>query len=131
MTQIRWLERLTLVLLHAESLSKYGGLAGMRDEGLLEGALARPRNLHAYEEVDDIVTLAACYGVAVARNHPFNDGNKRAAFIAALTFARLNGVTISADQTEAAAIMVAVASNEMGQAELAAWFLKNVGDKRE
>ena len=126
MTPIRWLERLTLVLLHAESLAKYGGLPGLRDEGLLEGALARPRNLHAYEEVDDIVTLAACYGVAVAKNHPFNDGNKRAAFLAALTFARINGVTVIAVEADAAAIMVAVASGELDQQGLADWMRRNV-----
>ena len=126
MTPIRWLERLTLVLLHAESLAKYGGLPGMRDEGLLEGALARPRNLHAYEDVEDIVTLAACYGVAVAKNHPFNDGNKRAAFLAALTFARINGVAIVADEADAATTMVAVAAGEIGQPELAEWLRRNV-----
>ena len=126
MTPIRWLERLTLVLLHAESLAKYGGLPGMRDEGLLEGALARPRNLHAYEEVEDIVILAACYGVAVAKNHPFHDGNKRAAFLAALTFARINGVTVAADEADAAATMIAVAAGDIGQPELADWLRRNV-----
>ena len=125
MKPIRWLERLTLVLLHAESLAKYGGLPGMRDEGLLEGALARPRNLNAYEDVEDTVTLAACYGVAVAKNHPFNDGNKRAAFLAALTFARINGVTIAAEEADAATTMVAVAAGEIGQPELAEWLRRN------
>jgi death-on-curing protein len=118
---IVWLERLSVELFHAESIADHGGLPGLRDEALLESALARPQNLHAYEGVTDIVTLAACYAVAVARNHPFLDGNKRAAFLAAFVFAQQNGLRIVADQAEAAAAMLSVAAGELSQEEFAAW----------
>jgi death-on-curing protein len=118
---IVWLERQAIELLHAESLADHGGLPGLRDEGLLESALARPRNLHVYENVTEVPSLAACYGVALAKNHPFNDGNKRIAFIAAVVFAESNWFSIVADQAEAAVIMFAVAAGEIGQDVLASW----------
>lgn len=121
MSEIVWLERLAVELLHAESLADHGGIAGLRDEGLLESALARPINLNAYEGVTDICALAGCYAVALAKNHPFLDGNKRAAFVAALVFAQRNGLRIVADQAEAAAAMLAVAEGEMTQEEFAEW----------
>jgi len=121
MTELRWLTRQAVELLHAESLAEHGGLPGLRDEGLLESALARPQNLHAYEAVTDIFTLAACYGVALAKNHPFNDGNKRIAIIAAIAFALLHGWRVVADQTQAAAVMLDVAAGETGQDGFAAW----------
>lgn len=121
MTGIVWLERLAVELLHAESLADHGGLPGLRDEGLFESALARPRNLSAYEGVEDVFELAACYGVALAKNHPFDDGNKRVGFIAALTFALLNGWLVVSDQGEAAAAMLAVAASELDQPGFAGW----------
>jgi len=126
MTEFVWVERLSIELLHSESLSEHGGLTGLRDAGLLESALGRPRNLHAYEGVDDVVTLAACYGIAIARNHPFNDGNKRAALLAMFVFAELNGLRVEADEADAAAIMLAAAADELGQDELAAWLRKQI-----
>ncbi len=126
MTEFVWVERPSIELLHSESLSEHGGLTGLRDAGLLESALGRPRNLHAYEGVDDVVTLAACYGIAIARNHPFNDGNKRAALLAMFVFAELNGLRVEADEADAAAIMLAAAADELGQDELAAWLRKQI-----
>jgi len=120
-----WLERQSVELLHLESLHTHGGLSGLRDEGLLESALARPLNVHAYEGVTDIVTLGACCGVALARNHPFYDGNKRIAFIAALVFCLINGVRIVADEADAAMMMMQVAAGDAGQAELAAWMARH------
>ena len=121
MTELVWVSRQALVLLHAESIADHGGLPGLRDAGLLDSALARPLNLHAYENVSEIAALAACYGVALARNHPFNDGNKRAGFVAALLFAALNGLRVEADQADAALVMLGVAEGSLGQAEFAAW----------
>jgi death on curing protein len=121
MNEIVWLTRQAVELLHAESLAEHGGLPGQRDEGLLESALARPQNLRAYEDVSDIFVLAACYGIALAKNHPFNDGNKRIAFIASLTFALVNGWLVVAKQAQAAAMMLDVAAGEAGQTEMAAW----------
>ncbi len=121
MTEVVWVERLSIELLHAESLAQHGGLSGLRDAGLLESALARPHNPHADEGVVDVIALAACYGIAIARNHPFNDGNKRAAFLAMLLFAEMNGLRIDADEADAATVTLAAAADEIGQDELAGW----------
>ncbi len=121
MSHVVWLERVPLELLHLESVADHGGLPGLRDEGLLESALGRPLNMSRYEQVDDIPMLAACYGVALAKNHPFMDGNKRAAFIGMVVFAELNGLRIVADQVEATEVMLAVASGEMDMEQLAQW----------
>ena len=83
--------------------------------------IPRPQNVHAYEGVTDIFDLAAWYDVALAKNHPFNDGNKRIAFISALVFAGLNGFRIVADQADAAIMMMAVADGSVVQPQLAAW----------
>ena len=86
----RWIDRRLLVILHDESLAAHGGASGLRDAGLLESALARPLNLVAYGD-PDVCELAAAYGVGLAKNHAFVDGNKRAAFLAVGLFLRLNG----------------------------------------
>ena len=116
-----WVERLSLELLHAESIADHGGLAGLRDEGLLEGALTRAINRHFYEGVTDIFVLAATYAAAIAGNHPFFDGNKRAAFIASLLFAEQNGQRIVVDEAEAAAATLALAAGGMTEASFAEW----------
>lgn len=100
----RWVSKQALVLLHGESLATHGGREGMRDEGLLELALMRPQNIVAYADVGslpDAATLAASYGVGLAKNHPFVDGNKRAAFLAMGLFLYLNGLRLQATQTDA------------------------------
>lgn len=125
MTAPVWLERIAVELLHAESIAEHGGLPGLRDEGLLESALARPQNVHAYEGESDIFELAAWYAVALAKNHPFNDGNKRIAFISALVFVGLNGTRIVADQADAAIIMMAIAEGSATQPDLAAWLRRH------
>ncbi|MBC7620016.1 MAG: Fic family protein, partial [Candidatus Saccharibacteria bacterium] len=81
MSQWKWVNRQVLLLLHDESLAEHGGAPGLRNEGLFDSALARPLNLALYES-PDIASLAASYGVGLAKNHPFVDGNKRAAFLA-------------------------------------------------
>jgi len=108
------------MLLHDESLAEHGGLAGLRDEGLLDSALARPRNLVAYG-TPDIAALAAAYGVGLAKNHPFVDGNKRAAFLAVGLFLALNGYRLTADQVSAIQTMLAVAAGELDEPDFAAW----------
>jgi death on curing protein len=117
----RWIDKQALLLLHAESLAEHGGLEGMRDEGLLESALARAENIHAYEEDADLARLAAAYGVGIAKNHPFADGNKRAAFLAVGLFLALNGRRLVADKADATRVMLAVAAGELSEAELANW----------
>jgi death-on-curing protein len=117
----RWPTKESLIVLHDRSLALHGGAAGTRDEGLLESALARPMNLFHCEGVEDICTLAASYLVALASNHPFVDGNKRAAFLACGLFLRLNGRRLVADQAEAARAVLAVAAGERDLGYIAAW----------
>ena len=100
MSDWRWVNRQVLLLLHDESLAEHGGAPGLRDEGLLDSALARPLNLALYEK-PDVASLAASYGVGLAKNHAFVDGNKRAAFLAVGLFLAINGFRLSATQVEA------------------------------
>lgn len=124
----RWLDKRALLLLHGESLAEHGGLAGLRDEGLLDSALARPLNLAAYG-MPDIADLAAAYGVGLAKNHPFVDGNKRAAFLAIGLFLALNGSRLTADQVSATRTMLAVAAGDMDEPALAAWLRENMAKR--
>lgn len=116
----RWIDRRALELLHDESLAEHGGATGLRDEGLLESALARPLNLAAYGK-PDLHELAASYGVGLAKNHPFVDGNKRAAFLAVGMFVALNGWRLTASQADATLTMLAVAAGQMDEAAFARW----------
>lgn len=115
-----WIDRRLLVILHDESLAEHGGASGLRDEGLLESALARPLNLAAYGE-PDLAELAAAYGVGLAKNHAFVDGNKRAAFLAVGLFLRLNGHRLTATQADATITMLGVAAGEINEADFAKW----------
>ena len=115
-----WIAREALLLLHDESLAEHGGAAGLRDEGLLDSALARPRNLVAYGD-PDVADLAAAYGIGLAKNHPFVDGNKRAALLAVGLFLALNGQRLKVTQAEATLTMFEVASGGIDESTLAAW----------
>jgi death on curing protein len=116
----RWVDRKALTLLRNESLAEHGGSTGLRDEGLLESALARARNLVAHGK-PDFADLAAAYGVGIAKNRPFVDGNKRAAFLAGGVFLALNGYRLRATQADATLTMLAVAAGEMNEKAFAAW----------
>lgn len=116
----RWIDRRALELLHDESLATHGGASGLRDEGLLESALARPLNLVAYRS-PEVWDLAAAYGVGLAKNHAFVDGNKRAAFLAVGLFLALNGYRLTAPQADATLTMLAVAAGQMDEATFARW----------
>ncbi len=116
----RWIDQRALLLLHAESLAEHGGGEGLRDAGLLASALALPENLVAYGQ-PDFADLAASYGLGVAKNHPFVDGNKRAAFLAVGLCLYLNGYRLLATQAEATLTMLAVAGSEITEPEFAAW----------
>ena len=120
----RWITKSALMLLHGESLATHGGGEGLRDEGLLDSALARPLNLLAYADADappDIAALAASYTVGLAKNHPFVDGNKRAAFLATGLFLYLNGYQLVATQAEATLTMLAVATGDITEDAFADW----------
>ncbi|MCX7169403.1 MAG: type II toxin-antitoxin system death-on-curing family toxin [Proteobacteria bacterium] len=116
----RWIDKQALLLLHGESLAEHGGAAGMRDQGLLDSALARAPNLAAYGE-PDVAALAATYGFGIARNHPFVDGNKRAAFLSVGLFLALNGYRLRATQADATVMMRSLASGDLDEAEFAGW----------
>lgn len=116
----RWINRKVLLLLHEESLAEHGGAPGLRDEGLLDSALARPLHLQAYG-TPDLAELAAAYGVGLAKNHAFVDGNKRAAFLAVGLFALLNGQRLQAAQADATLTMLGVAAGEVDEPAFAAW----------
>ena len=116
----RWISRQALELLHDESLAEHGGASGLRDEGLLESALARPLNLAAYGE-PDVFALAAAYGVGLAKNHAFVDGNKRAAFLGVGLFLHLNGFRLTATQVDATLTMLGVAAGSLDEDAFAQW----------
>lgn len=116
-----WIDKRALLLLHRESLAQFGGASGLRDEGLLDSALARPVNKHAYEGCADIAVLAAAYGFALARNHAFVDGNKRVAFLTVGVILAVNGKGLSATPVEAIEAIVALAAGDMDEAQFAQW----------
>ena len=125
MTEPVWVERAALVHLHNQSLARHGGPAGLRDEGLLDSALARPRNRFEYEGVDDLCELAATYAVAIAKNHPFIDGNKRAAFSAMGVFLRSNGLRLVSSSDAATDLLLGVAAGGIDIGEAAAGLRAN------
>lgn len=115
-----WIDKNALLRLHDESLSLHGGVSGIRNEGLLDSALARPVNLALYEH-PDVAALAASYGCGLAKNHPFIDGNKRAAFLSVGLFLFLNGYRLSATQVDATLTVMAVAAGEIDESSFAEW----------
>jgi death on curing protein len=120
MSEPRWLDVGLVLDFHAEQLALFGGPDGVRDLGLLESALARPINKFAYGETD-LVVLAAAYGFGIAKNHPFVDGNKRAALASMIVFLGLNHLDLDAPQEEAAAIVFSLAAGEITEEALARW----------
>lgn len=120
-----WIAAEVAMAAHAEQLAQHGGADGVRDAGLLESAMARPRNLAQYDEAD-VAALAAAYAFSIARNHPFTDGNKRTAAVVAETFLVLNGFTLSASDAELVVAIVAVAAGELSEEELADWLRQRI-----
>jgi death on curing protein len=122
----RWIAKKALLLLHEESIAEFGGARGLRDEGLLDSALARPQNAHAYNPESTLADLAAAYAYGLAKNHAFVDGNKRVAFLALGLFLAINGHRLKAGQVDAITTMLAVASGELDERGLSAWIAKNM-----
>lgn len=116
----RWVAAEVLLAVHEEQLAEHGGAAGVRDLGLLESALARPQNQAAYGN-PDAADLAAAYGVGLAKNHPFIDGNKRTAFVAVELFLALNGHNLVADDADCVLTMLSVAAGSLDEPGFAAW----------
>jgi death-on-curing protein len=116
----RWIGLATILAIHDEQLAEHGGAAGVRDQGLLESALARPVNLDAYDE-PDAFALAACYAFGIVRNHPFVDGNKRTAYVAAELFLTKNGWVLNSSDQDSVLTTLQLADGTLDEAAFAAW----------
>jgi death on curing protein len=120
----RWISKQALLLLHDESLAEHGGAAGIRDEGLLDSALARPLNLETYGS-PEFADLAASYAIGLAKNHAFVDGNKRVAFLATGLFLHLNGYQLNASPADSTLTMLAAAAGEIDEVQFSAWLRRH------
>jgi death-on-curing protein len=129
MREPRWVPRVVIEAIHFDQIRTHGGLAGVRDESALESALARPRNRWAYSRRPDLARLAAAYAFGLARDHPFRDGNKRVAFLAAVVFLELNGYELVVSDDEVVARMVALAAGRLSESTLAAWIRDRIHRK--
>ena len=125
MKEPKWISTAIATAIHDEAIYEFGGLAGIRDIGLLESALDRPRNLLACEPRTSIFRLAAALCVGIAKNHLFNDGNKRTALLATRAFLYLNGRELEPSQSDEVATLVAVADGSLTERELASWLERN------
>jgi death on curing protein len=116
-----WLTRLVLDAIHTDQIHEHGGVFGIRDESALESALNRPRHKWFYDRTTDLATLAAAYAFGLARNHPYNDGNKRVALLAMMTFLAVNGHDVDAADHEVLTTMLALAAGRFTESDLAVW----------
>lgn len=127
MAEIVWLLEEAVRAIHQRQIAEHGGSSGVRDDGLLLSALARPQNLLVYgEQEPDLATLAAAYAFGIVRNHPFIDGNKRTALVAARTFFLLNRVDLEAAQEEKYLTFLQLAEGSISEEELAAWIRQHL-----
>lgn len=126
----RWLLARTLEAIHEAQINEHGGSAGVRDERLLESALARPENLLAYGESPAIFELAAAYGYGLAKNHPYVDGNKRVAWTAMRTFLSINGARLGATREDKYNVMYGVAEGSVSESDLASWLADHTTPQR-
>ena len=120
----QWLMYEQVIAIHSRQLRRFGGAAGLRDEGLLRSALERPLNKWHYEQAQ-LPELAAAYGFGLAKNHAFMDGNKRIAFMSMLVSLRKNNVRFAPDPAEATAMMMSLAAGEVSEKSLARWIRDN------
>ena len=124
---IRWIEKTFALAIHDRQLAEHGGGTGVRDESLLDSALARPQQLHAYGEPSpDLADLAASLAFGLARNHPFVDGNKRTAQVCYRAFLVLNGMTVVASDEDKYVTMIALADGSLPEADFAAWLRERI-----
>jgi death-on-curing protein len=126
----RWVPRLVVEAIHVDQVREHGGLIGIRDENALESALARARQRWFYEPGVDLSRLAADYAFGLSTNHPFNDGNKRVAFVTAVTFLGLNGLEFEATDEDVVATMLTLASGKLSEKKLADWFRARTKKRR-
>jgi death-on-curing protein len=124
MKEPQWILRETVLALQERLLAEFGGLSGVRDPGLLDSALARPRQLFAYRK-PSLFDLAAAYAFGLVRNHPFLDGNKRIGFTTAIIFLELNGYRFTASEVEATVKTLALAARDVDEARYSVWLKEN------
>jgi len=121
-----WISEALALAIHKRQLAEHGGLDGVRDPGLLQSALARPRHRFAYDDpTPDLPALAASYAFGIARNHPFIDGNKRTAAVVCETFLMLNGMTIISNDIEMYPIFLDLAAGSLSEEQLAVWLVSH------
>jgi len=120
-----WISQELVLAIHDELLAEHGGATGLRDEGLLDSALARPENLFSYKKVD-LFGLSATYTHGILRNHPFIDGNKRTAFLTGYVFLRKNKKELVASEAEATQMILSLASKKLSETEFVTWLKKHV-----
>jgi death-on-curing protein len=120
-----WISKKAVLAMHSAQLAEHGGSNGIRDETLLDSALAKPRNVFAYVDQPDIFRLAASYAFGIARNHAFVDGNKRTALVVSLTFLDRNGWDIEATKEDLYFTFLHLADGSLPEEELTAWFTKH------
>jgi death-on-curing protein len=123
-TAPKWVTYDQIIAIHARQLLRFGGAAGLRDEGMLQSALERPVNKYQYERAE-LPALAAAYAYGLAKNHAFVDGNKRAAFMAMMVFLRRNGVMFAPQPAHATAIILSLAAGEVSEESLMRWIRDN------
>ena len=116
MTEPLWLDGRDALALHDRLLALHGGAAGVRDDALLQSALARPQQIHAYADAPDLLDLAAAYTAGLVRNHPFIDGNKRTGFVVGILFLELNGYRFTASEADAAQAVLELAAGTLDEA---------------
>ena len=119
-----WLTREAVLAIHAQLLARFGGSAGIREDNMLESALAKPRQLHAYGQ-PNVYEMAAAYAFGIVKNHPFVDGNKRAGFVAAYTFLGINGFDFTAPEEEAVIFTRDLAAGEITLEQYTLWLQKS------
>lgn len=126
----RWLTRVVVDAIHNDQLREHGGLPGIRDENVLESALARPQQKWHYADSTDIPMMAAAYGFGLVKNHPYRDGNKRIGFLAMVTFLGMNGHELEATDAEVVAEIVALADGSVAEESLANWLRQHSTKRR-
>jgi death on curing protein len=127
---LTWLSRVVVDAVHNDQLREHGGLPGIRDENVLESALARPQQKWHYDNRTDLPGLAAAYAFGLVKNHPYRDGNKRIGFLAMVTFLGVNGYGFSATEAEVVAEILALADGTVSEESLADWIRKHRSPRR-
>jgi death-on-curing protein len=125
-----WIEERDVIAIHDRLLALHGGAAGLRDQGLLQSALARPRQHHAYSGTSDIAALAALYTASIVRDHPFVDGNKRTGFVIGVLFLELHGYELKASEEDATQAVMGLAAGTLDEAAYTAWLKANAKRQR-